>query len=643
MGRVKAKKPAAVDLSEKRGLPCEPFNDSWDTVLVRFDDPARPTDSDAVIDRLLERGRISVARRNIGAELFAGKLKAPAGKWALLIKARGQSWLWLAPSWEEYRIAEDLAKSTGLVTLVAGYQDTANATFLMAYDGPKLRVEFESTGYEGKKLRDSDNETRIKGRMHDRKWLKQFPTETEAQEALLKELDAFTPYLGVFSDKGKVGMYAADEEELDEELFERVDLLVFGPAKSLEVGEPGRKLRDAINKGDAAGVRAAVKAGADLTVLPGTELPPLQDAIATNAKDAGRWLGVIRALLEAGADPSGPPGANPPLCALANETFIDLQTLIEGLKALLDHGADVNGQCTDELQFRGSTAVHILAQMRGATPLKFLHSRGVDVLGVKDSDGKTPLQACEASLRRMKKFFGEDFDGGEETRESIEYLKSLQKGTAGDADYEEAAAEDRKAKERKRKEVTDAFKDLGDLLKSAGTALRNPTQKNLASVAVLTQPQEVHLVPASRAKWANAKTRDAEARRLEKEGFERIGLFRIKEVEGARLLAMLHRESNVYGAVCELGKTLWVDLVRHYKDGSRVTVSNAKTFPAAQFSSKQIRKVRLPDAAVAKMVEAMAKERPPKGGVEPVTAGEFVERFERAYREEMEERRGRRG
>src|SRR5688572_4735669 len=198
---ARAKKRAAVEFSTKRGLPCEPFNNSWDTVLVRSDDSARQADPDAVIDRLLERGRISVAKRDVGGELFAGKLKAPAGKWALLIKARGQSWLWLAPSWDEYRIAEDLAKDAGLVTLVAGYQDTANATFLMAYDGPKLHVEFESTGYEGKKLRDSDNETRIKGRMHDRKWLKQFPSETEAQEALLKELDAFTPYLGAYSDK----------------------------------------------------------------------------------------------------------------------------------------------------------------------------------------------------------------------------------------------------------------------------------------------------------------------------------------------------------------------------------------------------------------------------------------------------------
>ena len=104
---------------------------------------------------------------------------------------------------------------------------------------------------------------------------------------------------------------------------------------------------------------------------------------------------------------------------------------------------------------------------------------------------------------------------------------------------------------------------------------------------------------------------------------------------------MIHRESNVYGAVCELGKTLWVDLVRHYKDGSRVTVSNAKTYAAAQFSSKRIRKVRLPEASVTKMIQAMQKEKPPRGGVEPVTAERFAELFERAYREEMEERRAR--
>src|SRR5688572_22557567 len=371
MGRAKTKKLDVVDLSERRGLPPEPFGDSWDTVLLRFDDPPRPTDVDAVVDRLTERGVIGAVKRDIGSELFANKLKAPGGKWALLIKAKGQSWLWLAPSWREYRTAEDLAQKAGLATLLAGYQDTAGATFVIAYDGAKLKVDFESTGYEGKRLKDSDNETRIKGPMHDRKWLKQFPSETEVQEAILKELDAFTPYLFAYSGGGKVGMTAVDEDQLEPGVFERIDLLVFGSARSLEVGEEGERLKEATKNGDAAAVRAAIKAGADLTVLPDSASPPLQYAIGCDAKDPQKWVSVIRAFLEGGADPSGPPGANPPLCALANQSFVDLQTMIEGLGALLDRGADPAGQCTDELQFPGSTAVHILAQARGPTALKF--------------------------------------------------------------------------------------------------------------------------------------------------------------------------------------------------------------------------------------------------------------------------------
>jgi hypothetical protein len=460
-------------------------------------------------------------------------------------------------------------------------------------------------------------------------------------------LDAFTPYLAAYSDKGKVGLHAADEEDLDPDVYERIDLLVFGPAKSLEVGEQGKRLKDAIAKGDAAGVRAAIKAGADLTVLPESASPPLQYAIGCDAKEPQKWVAAIRALLEGGADASGPAGANPPICELANESFMDLETMIEGMGVLLDAGADPAGLCSDELQLNGSTAVHILAQTRGATPLKFLHARGVDVLGIKDSEGKTPMQACEASLKRMKEFFGKDFDGSAEAKDSIAYLKSLQKGTASDEGYEEAAAEDRKAQQRKRDEAAAAFKNLGDVLKAAGKAMRKPTAKNLASLAVLTQPQEIHVRPGAKLRWANAKARDADEARLKKEGFERIGLFGIEEeeMEGVRMLAMVHPEMHVYAAVSEMGKTRWIDLVRFHKDGTRLTVTNAKTMAEVEYSSKRIRKVRLPGAGVGKLIDAVRGEKVPKAGAKMISASreEFAIQFEAAYREEMAERRGRGG
>jgi hypothetical protein len=66
-----------------------------------------------------------------------------------------------------------------------------------------------------------------------------------------------------------------------------------------------------------------------------------------------------------------------------------------------------------------------------------------------------------------------------------------------------------------------------------------------------------------------------------------------------------------------------------------VTVTTPGAAPEAQCDIPNRRTIRLPGASPAELVQAMRREPPPEGGVEPVTAAQFVERFARAYGQEM--------
>jgi hypothetical protein len=638
------KKVADVPIEQRRGVPCgNMIWNTWDMTLVCSGfDQSHANESDVVIDRLLKAGLVGVAKRNIGRDLLAGKLKPPAGKWALLIQLKGQPWLYLAPSWRDYSIAEALAEDAGLTTLLTGYQDTAGATFIQVRQGKNKSIDFESCGFKRewlkrpKKRREELSNTRFKSDRHKKDWWQQFKDEAEARDALVRELDAYVPMIGAGEAGGKIRLEAFDESgELSRAEFLRVDLLVFGPAEAMDQSKQGERLKKAIHQGDSDEARAAVAAGASLRVLPGLSLTPVEAALDASSRKLDKWIEVIRVLLESGADATGRDVKNPPFCVLANTPFLDEQTLIEGLRLLLNHGADPYAITGRSGLRPGSPLVHELAFFNRQAALKFFLTRGVD-LTTKDAQGRTARQWIELRMKAMTENGISDLTDEQRT---LELLRDIEAGREDGADYAELAAIDRLRHERGWREVRLAFAELGETLKAAGRVMRKPTKSNVARLAALTEPDRIKVIAGGRRVWVSPTARDKAEATLKKEGYKRIALFGVKEMPALRILAMLHPAEHVYAAVCETGTIRWIDLVRFHKDGSRLTVTNAKTTSEAQFSSRTIRKKRVPGTAVSRLLKAMREVKPPRAGVQAITAGEFAKRFEAAYCEEMQARR----
>jgi hypothetical protein len=84
---------------------------------------------------------------------------------------------------------------------------------------------------------------------------------------------------------------------------------------------------------------------------------------------------------------------------------------------------------------------------------------------------------------------------------------------------------------------------------------------------------------------------------------------------------------------------LVLDLVRYAPNGTHLTVTNNTTLPETHFDLPGRRTVRLPGAPGADVLRALRAEPEPPGGVAPVHADGFIERFESAHRQEIRARR----
>src|SRR5205085_3661538 len=117
-------------LTDRRGVfPDDGCGNSWDTILIQMPGRTGPVDLDELLDRLTERGVIGASRRDAGADLHAGRIPTPAGKWGLLVAMPGQSWAYLLPSFHAYELPAEIAKQAGLRAIGTGYQKTASATW----------------------------------------------------------------------------------------------------------------------------------------------------------------------------------------------------------------------------------------------------------------------------------------------------------------------------------------------------------------------------------------------------------------------------------------------------------------------------------------------------------------------------------
>src|SRR5262245_5286380 len=86
----------SVPIAVRRGVNGDAGSDSRYMTLVQVPGRSGPVDVDAIVDRLIERGVVGPAKRDVTAKPRAGRVPGPAGKWALLVSLPGQSWAYLS-------------------------------------------------------------------------------------------------------------------------------------------------------------------------------------------------------------------------------------------------------------------------------------------------------------------------------------------------------------------------------------------------------------------------------------------------------------------------------------------------------------------------------------------------------------------
>jgi hypothetical protein len=165
----------------------------------------------------------------------------------------------------------------------------------------------------------------------------------------------------------------------------------------------------------------------------------------------------------------------------------------------------------------------------------------------------------------------------------------------------------------------------------------NPGVMGLVSVP----PMRIKLSPATVAEAAHPDDLERITLELQALGFQRGELFNMGDIGGV-CRAMFHPQHNLEAVVSDhLLLSVWVEFVAWFADGTELTYSNAqqpsKLDPVPGHESRSF-----PGEQVAVLWERFKNDLPakPRAAVDPKT---FAERFEQAYRDEMDWRISRGG
>lgn len=638
--------------------------------------------ADEVAQAVKNVSSIGLVESDVTQQVLAGECPAPDGRWALLVKLRGTDWVHVAdpsqlnPFTRDSNIAERLAEGSGLRVLQTGYQDTANATYVIVHLDGERELMFESTGsgFGDDPLADSDladeldemegefeedyeedyeeayenafEVTKLQSSKYPADWWQQFASEEEVQQALLRDLDAYVPLIQAYPDEGVIGVAAGHEDALSPEHVERIDLVVFGAAASATPNPASRQLADAIAACDLAEVEAAVAAGANLQALPGISSTALVYAISRLSAEKPDGAKVVSALLDAGASPCcEAKGQSSPLIEAVKKCESCLDQALDVINRLVDAGADLNHTGPMSL-FGGGTALHEAVQHQSLATVMLLHQRGAD-LTVTDAMDKTPLARANGLLEALGKassLFGSASGESDTSRtekpvqEIIDYLQLAESGQAT-PDWQTQAAQDqaRFESQRRRMRVSGerarrAFEGLGEQLKSLEAESNDAIRQ-----AVLSQPDTIQLVElADPAAWTICEGRDQATQALENLGFETIADYTIAEMPGVMVRALIQHSQQTYAAVCNAGEVDWIDLVRFHPDGSAMTVTNAVLEPGIEeLSEGTAFEKQIDPGATAEQLHEQLLECEDNRQAEPITPEQFVERFESYYADDI--------
>lgn len=155
-------------------------------------------------------------------------------------------------------------------------------------------------------------------------------------------------------------------------------------------------------------------------------------------------------------------------------------------------------------------------------------------------------------------------------------------------------------------------------------------------------PTEITLQPLGSVVWSKPSEVTRAETQLSSLGFTDAGEYRVDEIAGLKLHAMVKTSENAYAVVYDFPNVgSWVDLVLKYEDGTGLTVANS---PHGGTMDPQPghEKIHDKDADAVGLYEQFKAARKNKPTLE-ATAGTFKAMFEKAYRDEMAWRAGRGG
>lgn len=675
---MSAESITTLPVEQRRGCWEDDCGNSWEAILLAGS-------AEQVAQAVQSMPSVGLIQTDVTRQVLAGECPVPDGRWALLVKLRGTNWVHVAdpsqlnPFTRNSQLPERLAADTGLRVLQTGYQDTACATYVIVHQDKEHELMFESTGagfgadpFTSSDLEDEledladeldedyeedydeayENDfdvTRLQSNKYPADWWQKFASETEVQQALLRDLEAYVPFVQAYPGEEGIQLAACHEDAIAPQHVERIDLVVFGAAASTTPNPASRQLANAIAEGDLAGVEAAVAAGASLQSLPGIQDSALLFAISRLDDDKPDGAKIVSALLAAGASPTATGDEqSSPLIEAVKKCDSCLDLALDAINRLIDAGANLDhvGPITF---FGGGTALHEAVQHRSLSAVMLLHQRGAD-LTVTDGVGNTPLERARAlleSLGKVSSLFGlagGDEDEGETNRNEkpvqdiADYLELAESGQAT-ADWQTQATQDQARLDSQRRRMRAsgerarrAFEDLGQQLQSLAADSEDAMRQ-----AVLAQPDTIQLDELmDPTDWVHTDQRDEVTQDLEDLGFETIADYAIAEMPGVLVRGLIHRGQQLYAAVCNAGEIDWVDLVRFRHDGTTLTVTNAAIEPGIEELSKgtPFEKQFTPGATAEQLYDQLLQHegiRP----ADPLKPGQFVERFESFYAEDI--------
>jgi hypothetical protein len=162
------------------------------------------------------------------------------------------------------------------------------------------------------------------------------------------------------------------------------------------------------------------------------------------------------------------------------------------------------------------------------------------------------------------------------------------------------------------------------------------------SMAASQTPARISLRPMAAPSWEDAEAIEAQAEPLPELGFAKAGDFQVEEIPGLSLEAWVNPEKAVTAVVYEHPVAgVWTDMVTRYEDGTRATFANTSHGGGVDHAPGHTVE-RFAGIGSKELYHRHLAQRPDRPVVVPTAEG-FVERFEKAYADEMDWRNSRGG